>query len=171
MNALAKLPQRSVGQGRVTAAARVRPFDGTVYTLRVDPAFGRMPSIAEIVAAIPDLPRGFSEICEARINGDLIRRGCWHLVHPRQIHGMDTAVTFTVPLGGGGSGGGSKSTIAMVATIAVLLAAAAVSGGALGIGAFVGAAIGTTAVVGASVAGAAIGIGGNLARDALGERE
>jgi hypothetical protein len=138
----------------ISVAWRERHFDGALHHEEV-PNGG---SIAEIVRPMRDLPRGFSEIGEARLNGDLIPRELWARVRPK--HG--TSLTLHSPLrgGGAGSGGSGKQTAAMVATIAVLLAAAAVSGGALGPA---GLAL-IPSLVGwqAAVAGAAIGNTGKL---------
>jgi hypothetical protein len=132
----------------ISISWRERPFDGQLHHEEVREG----GAIAEIIRPLRDLPRGFSEIGEARLNGDLIPRNLWGRVKPK----VGTSLTFHVPLHSGGSGGGGsgKGTIAMVATIAVLLAAAAVSGGA--------AAPLIAAGWEASVAGAAIGIGGRL---------
>jgi hypothetical protein len=133
----------------ISISWRDRPFDGAFHHQEL-PTGG---AIAEIIRPLRDLPRGFSEIGEARLNGDLIPRHLWTRVKPK----AGTALTFHTPLrssGTGGGGGSGKGTIAMVATIAVLLAAAAVSGGA--------AAPLIAAGWEASVAGAAIGIGGRL---------
>ncbi|HEX5232247.1 MAG TPA: hypothetical protein VFW56_08415, partial [Bradyrhizobium sp.] len=114
---------------------RQRPFVGDLRCRSFDVASGA-PTIAAIVAGIPagELPRGFDECGEVRINGDVIDRRYWHCVRPRYRPGFDTVVSLHVPLqGGGGSGGssGGKNTLALVASIAVLLVAAAVSGGTL----------------------------------------
>lgn len=146
-----------------------RPFDGAVHKriLEVTP---RMPTIAEIVATIPDheMPIGFAEHGCVRVNGDEVPRGCWHLVRPKYVAGFGTVVSLHMPLrGGGASGGGSgKSIIGTIASIAVLLVGAAVSGGLLaGLGGiFSGLTAGS---LGATVAGAAVGIGGALAVAAL----
>ena len=147
-----------------------RPFAGPFHMRTLD-AVARMPTIAEIVAEIPpdELPRGFAELGEVRINDEIVPRGLWHLVRPRWHPDRDTVVTLHVPLtgpgGGGGSSGGSsgKSTIALVASIAVLLVASAVSGGLLGLP---GIGILSAGAVNA-IAGAAIGPGGTLKISAL----
>jgi hypothetical protein len=132
----------------ISISWRERPFDGQLRHEEVREG----SAIAEIIRPLRDLPRGFSEIGEARLNGDLIPRHLWTRVKPK----AGTALTFHTPLrsSGASGSGGSKNTIATVATIAVLLAAAAVSGGA--------AAPLIAAGWEASVAGAAICIGGRL---------
>ena len=152
----------------VPAVWRQRPFVGETRCRTLDASL-RLPTIAEIVADIPkcDLPRGFSELGEARINGDLVPREMWPLVRPRYRPGRDTIVSLHVPLhgpsgGGAGAGSGGKSTLALVASIAVLLVAAAASGGAFGfesigllsaqaVNAIAGAGIGRSGKVGLSV--------------------
>lgn len=148
---------------------RQRPFVGTPHRRDFDLSVWS-PTIRQIVDSIPasELPRGFAELGEVRINGELVPRGLWHLVRPKYRPGFDTVVTLHVPLGGpsGGSSssGGGKSTLALVASIAVLLVAAAVSGGGLGLLGISALGAGT---LGAALAGAAIGIGGALAIAAL----
>lgn len=139
----------------------------------------RLPTIAEIVATTPDLPRWFDQYGEARINDELIPRALWHRVRPRYRPGREDVVRLLTPMqfgGGGGLGGGSgssggggrsKNPIATIASIAVLLIAAAVSGGALGIGAAVGGFFGTSAAIGGAIAGAGIALAGSLAIAAL----
>jgi hypothetical protein len=136
-----------------------RPFVGPYRRREFDVAL-RAPTIAEIVASIPpnELPRCFAELGEARINGEVISPGVWHLVRPRHRPGFDTVVSLHLPLtgpgGGGSSGGGGKNTLALVASIAVLLVASFVSGGGLGL-------LGITLSGSVSaVLGAAIGVGG-----------
>lgn len=151
----------------ISVAARERPFDGRMHTRTIAPG-DYVPTVAEILAGLDEVPAGFASICEARINGELVPREFWHLVRPRFGGLYDVAVTFTIPMRGGGSsasgsGGGGKSTLATVATIGVLLAAAAVSGGALGLA---GVGFLSAGAVNA-VAGAAVGIGGSLAISAL----
>lgn len=152
---------------RLPVVWRSRAFDGPAQVRYFDP-FRPVPTVAEIVASIGDLPRGFMQCGEVRINGDLVPRAFWHLVRPRYRPGHETLVWLGIPLkgggGSGGSGGQSKNPFAMIATIAVLLVAAAVSGGALG--GLLGASF-AAGTIGASVAGAAIGIGGALAISAL----
>jgi hypothetical protein len=148
---------------------RQRPFVGDLKCRILDVGV-HIPTIAGIIAGIPEneLPRGFAELGEVRINGEVVPRGLWHLVRPKYRPDHETVVTLHVPLGGpsGGSSSGSsgKSSLALVASIAVLLVAAAVSGGALGVLTGGLLAAGTAA---ASIAGAAIGIGGALAIAAL----
>lgn len=150
----------------ISVAARERPFDGRLRARTIAPC-DRVPSVAEMLAEFKDLPRDFADICEARINDELVPRKCWHLVRPRFAGLYDVAVTFTIPLrGGGSSGGGSgggQSKIGTAATLGVLLVAAAVSGGAAS-GLFPLLLGGTWQ---AAVAGAAIGLGGSLAVSAL----
>lgn len=149
-----------------TVTWQERPFAPAHHALIEAP--GRnlpMPTILEIVQACPGLPRGFLEVGQARINGDLVCREAWSYLRPKPRPSQEISLTLHMPLhsGGAGGGGGSKSTIATVATIAVLLAAAAVSGGAA-------AALIPVLVAGsvaASVAGAAIGIGGALLISAI----
>lgn len=150
---------------RPTVTWQERPF-GTAEHMLIE-APGRnlpMPTILEVVRVLPGLPRGFLEVGQARINGELVPRHLWAHVKLKARPDRDVALTLHMPLHNSGSGGGGgKSTIATVATIAVLLAAAAVSGGA---------AAGLIPVliagsVEASVAGAAIGIGGALLISAI----
>jgi hypothetical protein len=147
---------------------RQRPFVGS-SRMRLLDAVPHMPTIAEIVADIPadELPRGFAELGEVRINDEKVPRELWHLVRPRWRPGRDTVVTLHVPLGnpggGGSSGGGGKNTLAMVASIAVLLIAAVVSGGVLGLP---GIGILSASAVNA-IAGGSIGVGGDLKIRAL----
>lgn len=149
------------------AVLKESPFHGRVRVMPIDVA--AVPTIAEIAAGMGDVPEGFLDHCEARINGDFIPRCHWHHARPRYTPDRDVVVSFTLPLGGpggggGGGGGGGKNTMAMVATIAVLLVAAAVSGG-LAAG-LLGTAF-AAGTVGASVLGAGIAIGGSLAIAAL----
>lgn len=123
---------------------------------------GRWPTILEIVNGIDGLPRGFAEVCQVRINGELIPRERWAFVRPKLRQDMPVGVTLHMPLQGGGGQG--KNILATVATIAVLLIASAVSAGALGLAGFSLLAAGT---IGAQVAGAAIGLIGALAIAAL----
>jgi len=137
------------------AIFKERPFDGPQ---RIMPVSGAA-SIAEILAAQPDLPRWFNETCVARIDGHLIPRETWHRV--RLKPDGRAQVVFSIDLKqGGGSRGGSKNTFATVASIAVLLTAAAISGGAAA--PLLGAEF-AAGTIGANVAGAAFGIGGALA--------
>jgi|SRR5580704_10480244 hypothetical protein len=132
----------------------------------------RLPTIAEIVADIPEgeLPIGFAELGVVRISGDVIPRGLWHLVRPRYRPDYDTIVTLHVALGASGNsvtGGSGKDTARLVATVAVLLVALAVSAGALG-----PAGLGLSASLAAGSAGAilaagGIGAGGRIDVDAL----
>lgn len=150
-------------RGRVPVVWAQRPFVGPYRRREFDVAL-RAPTIAEIVASIPpdELPRGFAELGEVQINGDVISRGVWHLVRPRHRPGFDTVVSLHVPLGDHGSSGSSgssgKSSLALVASIAVLLVASFVSAGGFGFGAI---GILSAGVVNA-LAGSAIGIGGPL---------
>jgi hypothetical protein len=151
-----------------------KPFVGPFRWREFDVAL-RAPTIAEIVASIPadELPRGFAELGEVHINGEVISRGVWHLVRPRHRPGFDTVVSLHVPLTGGGGGGssggsGGKSNLALVASISVLLIAAAVSGGALaGLNLFLGAGALSAGSAGAAIAGIAISTGGTLRISAL----
>lgn len=146
---------------------RERPFDGALRQVMLADA-GRPPTIAAILDRLPDLPRGFLDLGNVRINGECVPRSHWALVRPRTGAPREVAITLHMPIGksSGGSSGGSgsgKNTVALVATIAVLLVAAAVSGGALG-------ALGVPLIGagwGASVAGGVIGIGGALTIAAL----
>src|SRR5205085_12648067 len=62
-------------RGQVMAAYRARPFVGEVRSCRILPvAGGRMPSIAEIVAELPEVPAGFIPLAECRVNGMLVPR-------------------------------------------------------------------------------------------------
>lgn len=147
------------------AVAKERPFDGRLHIMPVDA--DRRLSITDVLASIENLPVDFADVCEARVNGDLVPREFWSRVYPKSNPFIDVAVTFTLPLRNGGgsssSSGGGKSTLGTIASIAVLLVAAAVSGGALGLGA-----VGfLTAGAVNAIAGAAIGIGGALAVAAL----
>lgn len=148
----------------VSVAWRERPFDGEFSHVLIEPdVLGAMPTIAEIVEKLPDLPRGFCSLGgQVRVNGDLVPREAWQRVRPSARGVKGVSITLHVPLRGPGGGGGGKQTAALVATIAVLLVAAAVSGGAAG------ALIPVLAAGwGASVAGAAIGIGSALLISAL----
>jgi hypothetical protein len=154
--------------GNVVAVFKERPFDGRVHIHPIA-VCDRLPTVSQIIASAPELPAGFNEICQARINGELIPRNLWHVVRPRAHSKMDLALTFTLPLQGassGSAGGSRKNPIAMIATIAVLLVATAVSGGTLGLPA-----IGfLTAGAVNALAGAGIGIAGRLEIDALGNQ-
>jgi hypothetical protein len=158
---------------------RQRPFVGPVHKRTIDAAV-RIPTIAEIIGAIAtnELPRGFAEIGEVRINGAPVPRGLWHLVRPRWRPDRDTVVSLHIPLGGpprGGSsssgsssGGGGKQTLTSVAEIALLLAAVVISAGGLGPGGL--ALLGPSFAAGGSgaiIASTAIGIGSALAIAAL----
>ena len=128
---------RALSRNQIPVVWRQRHFVGDLKFRALD-VNARISTIAEIIAGIPEaeLPRGFGEAGEVRINGELVPRGVWHLVRPKYRPGCDTVVTLHVPLhngGGSSSGSGSKSTLSLVASIAVLLVAAAVSGGALGL--------------------------------------
>jgi hypothetical protein len=150
----------------ISIAARENPFDGRLHSFQLEGEI-RNPTIADLLAMFEDLPDGFEAYCEARINGEQVLREHWSRVRPISHESADTAVTFTVPLrgpGGGATGGGHKNVLATVATIAVLLVAAAVSGGTL-----LPAALGLTAGTVSAIGGAAIGIGGALATNALGQ--
>lgn len=146
----------------VSVAWRARPFDGRVHQITIDP-YTRPPTLAGILGSLENLPRGFLDIAEVRINGDLVPRQMWPHVRPRPQSGRDIAVTLTVPLQGDGGGGGNKNPLATILTIAVLLTAAAVSGGALGFGAIGFLSAGAVN----AVAGAAVGIAGALLVGAL----
>lgn len=154
----------------VSLAWRERPFDGPLHHVKIASA-DRLPTIAQILAATDNLPRGFSECGEVRINGECVPRERWSCVRPRPF-AREIAITLHMPLrqGGGaqGSGGAQKNTGALIATIAVLLIAAAVSGGALGPAGLGLLGSGFAAGgIGASLAGAGIGIAGSLAVAAL----
>ncbi|MCF2522352.1 hypothetical protein [Bradyrhizobium sp. G127] len=153
---------------RLPVVWRGRAFDGAFQTRYFDPR-RPVPTIAEIVASIGDLPRGFVACGEVRINGEIVPRAFWHLARPRYRPGFETVVWLGIPLRGGsssGPGGQTKNPLATIASIAVLLVAAAVTGGAAaGLGGIFGGL--TAGSIGASVAGAAIGIGGALAIAAL----
>jgi hypothetical protein len=161
MNAPARQPMLPVvwRQRHFVGAPQRRDFDLSVWS----------PTIGQIVDSIPasELPRGFAELGEARINGELVPRGLWHLVRPKQRPGFDTVVTLHVPLhdhgSSGSSSGGGKSTIALVASIAVLLVASVLSAGSFGL---LGASF-AAGTFGAWAAAAAVGIGGALAISAL----
>jgi hypothetical protein len=153
---------------------RQRPFVGPVHKRTIDAA-AAIPTIAEIVAGIPlnELPRGFAEIGEVQINGEIVPPGLWHLVRPRWRPDRDTVVSLHIPLGGsprGGSsssgsssGGGGKQTLTSVAEIALLLAAVVISQGGLS---FLGPSF-LAGGSGAIVASTAISVGGFLDTDAL----
>jgi len=157
----------------VSVAWRERPFDGALHYTLIEPdVAGAMPTIAEIVERLPDLPPAFCAIGgQVRVNGDLVPRAAWARVRPSARGRADVSITLHVPIRGpSGGGGGGKQTAAIIATIAVLLVAAAVSGGALGGAAFAGLNLGASfagGAIGAQVAGAAIGIGGALLIAAL----
>jgi hypothetical protein len=165
------MTEATIRRSHVPVVWRQRPFVGTPHRRDFDLSIWS-PTIRQIVDSIPEseLPRGFAELGEVRINGDVQPREIWHIARPRHRPGFDTVVTLHVPLtggGGGGSSGGGKNTGALVASIAVLLVAAVVSGGALGalfpsLAGVVGA-----GTIGASLAGAAIGCGGDLEISAL----
>lgn len=103
----------------VSLAWRDRPFDGAFHHRTISPGGdGRMPRIAEIVEDAADLPRGFQEIGEVRINGEVVPRDAWRAVRPRAVR--DVCITLHMPLRDSGSGrSGGKNTAALVATIAV----------------------------------------------------
>lgn len=148
---------------------RERPFSGRLHCKTFAPN-PYMPTIAEIVAGLDDLPRGFERWGEVRINGDLVPRKMWRHARPKYRPRNETVVSLHAPIrgpsgGGGQGGGGGKNTFALIASIAVLVAAAAVSFGVFGtLGSF---AIGSAVITGAQIAGAVIGIGGALAIAAL----
>lgn len=157
-----------------------RPFGEVHHRALSSPV---LPTIAEIVATTPDLPRNFEATGEVwitqscvgaqSIKDEKVPRELWHLVRPLYRPGGDLVVSLRTPMGHGGggsggaagsSGGSRKNPIAMIATVAVLLVAAAVSGGALGglIPGFFAA-----GSVSAAVAGATVGLVGSLAIAAL----
>lgn len=154
-------------QSGIPVAWRERPFDGAVRRHMVVRGLDekRWPTVGEIVATTPDLPDYFEIDGEVRINGELVPRGCWHLVRPKLDRRRDVAITLHMPLrfGGGSAGGGQKNTLALIATIAVFLVAAIVSGGALGLGAVGFLSAGSVN----ALAGAAVGIVGSLLIGAL----
>jgi hypothetical protein len=130
---------------------RPLPFLGPVQPYAIEP--GR--TLAEIAAAVPELPPDFAEIGSICINGQPVPAEWWGRIRPRPDAG-DCIVTLHVPLQDSG-------TLRTVASIAVLVASVAVSGGALG----PLAALSIGGISGAALAGGAIGIGGALAIAAL----
>lgn len=133
---------------------RPLPFLGAVQ--HYDIVAGQ--SLAEIAAAVPDLPDGFDRLGVICINGEPIPREWWRRVRPRPEAAGTCIVTLHAPLQ-------DNKTLRTVASIAVLIGAALVSGGALGpLGSF---AIGGATITGASVAGTAVAVGGMLAVNAL----
>lgn len=146
----------------VPLAFRPHPFADEVRCYRCAAGL----SLAEMVAALPELPAGFAARGIVCINGVAVPRAMWPRVRPKPDHpARPVAVTLHVPLAGGEAG---KSALRTVAAIAVFVAAAAVSLGALGpagLGLF-GPSF-AAGGIGATVAGAAIALGGTLALAAL----
>lgn len=89
------------------------------------------PTIGELVAATPDLPKSFERYGEVQISGHVIQREHWDRVRPQPS--LDpkypTYVTFHLrPRGGGEEGGsGSKSIIGIVAALALVVATAGIA--------------------------------------------
>lgn len=160
----------SFDQHSIAVAWRETPFTGPLHRELVVREGGRWPTIGEIVAVTKDLPARFCQDGEVRVNGELVPRGCWHLVRPRLSARGPVGITLHFPLrdGGGGGNNSTKNTLALVATIAVFLTAAAVSGGLLGPAglALFGASF-AAGGIGATVAAAAITVAGSLAIAAL----
>lgn len=138
------------------ALYRPLPFVGEVQRYAIEPGW----SLAEIAAAVPELPADFAEIGSICINGNPVPAEWWTRVRPRS-DARECIVTLHAPLQ-------DSSTLRTVASIAVLIAAVAVSGGALGpagLGLF-GAAF-AAGGTGALIGGAAVSVVGSLAIAAL----
>lgn len=144
------------------------PFGGRVHrTMR-----RAGPSIAELVASLPDLPPHFATHGVVCVNAEPVPRHLWAHVRPKPKRAeIEVMVTLHIRPSGGGlggsggsSGGSSKNILTTVAAIAVVAAAAFVSGGALVPLLGAGFAAGTT---GATVAAAAVSLGGALLVSAL----
>jgi hypothetical protein len=87
-------------------------------------------SLAEIAAAVPDLPARFWSEGRICINGEAVPAERWHLIRPK-TGGRPVAITMHLPLHGGGDGDSGKSVMALVATIALIAATISIGGGAL----------------------------------------
>jgi hypothetical protein len=134
---------------------REHPFSGDVRHILIHPQ-ERMPSIAEIVASIPDLPEDIRIDGGARINGIVIPREMWGLVRPKYEPGR-VGVTLHYSIHKGGS-------VGSIVGIAALLAAAAITGGAAAplLGSLF-----TSGTIASTALAAGVGILGSLAASAL----
>lgn len=121
-------------------------------------------SIAEILAAIPELPPEIWVYGIVRIGEWEIPQDRWHLVRPKPNTRHLVHVGLR-PRGGGGGEGGSKNIFATIAAIALIVVASAVSGGAAA-GAF-GTTLFAAGSTSAALLAAGISIVGALALSAL----
>ncbi|GLI23496.1 hypothetical protein GGQ86_002966 [Xanthobacter flavus] len=137
------------------------PFIGA-YGQRYE-AFG--PTIGELVATTPGLPKHFERHGDVQISGNVIPREHWHRVRPRPSLDPEhpTYVTFHLrPRGSGDSNGGdsSKSIIGVVAALALVVATAGIAS--IGIPGII-----AGGTFGAQLAAGAVGLVGSLAIGAL----
>lgn len=133
---------------------RETPFCGAPRLIAIEEG----PTIAEIVALVPDLPTWFHAHGLVCVNGEPVPREMWARVRPRTSRGREVQVTLHAELQGGGD------ALKAVAAIAIAVIAITVSGGALA--PLLGASF-AAGTIGASLAGAAVGLGGALALGAL----
>lgn len=139
------------------------------------------PTLAELIAAVPDLPAAFWAYGEVRISGHVIPRERWHVVRPRPSSDSGRPVYVTLcllPRGGGGDGGSTaKSVVGIVAMLALTLATAGIAGGFLagatgsaltgGLFAATGALSFLGTGIGAKALALGVGLAGSLAVGAL----
>lgn len=77
-------------------------------------------TIAEMVAALPDLPGGFAQVGVVLVNGHEILRASWHRVRILAAAAGRTVITLFAPLG---NKGGVGAILGLVATVAIAIAA------------------------------------------------
>ncbi|MBS8228402.1 hypothetical protein [Vannielia litorea] len=88
-------------------------------------------SLAEMVAATPELPEGFAARGVIALNGHPVSRAYWGQVRPKATlpNGARVEVGFFLPHAGGDDGGGK--VFAAVASIALIALTGGIAGGAL----------------------------------------
>lgn len=131
-------------------------------TFRMEAEAGR--SLAEIVAAVPDLPSWFWEYGEVRVDGHLIYREHWLRFRPLErtrLTGEPVVVTLWPPAPEGGRG---KQVAGLLASIVLAVATAGIAGGALA--PMLGASF-AAGSVGANLLAAGVGIVGRMLITAL----
>ncbi|MFK8250661.1 hypothetical protein [Ancylobacter terrae] len=128
-------------------------------------------TIAELIAATPDLPDDFGRRGVVMINGEEMERRHWHRIRPRSgTNDRPIMVTLHYPPRGGGGQSSGKQAASIIGALALTIATAGIASGALGT-AIGGAALGLIGpgTAGATILAAGVPLDGSIAAGMLTE--
>lgn len=146
---------------------------GSLRLFEVAPTFRMVAppgaTLAEMIAAVPDLPPGFFDWGEVRVDNDPIYRDYWHRYRPLETHrstGAPIVVTLCLPPPQGGRG---KQVGALLASIVLAVATGGIASGAIlgGASGSLAGALGISVAAGQSLLAAGVGIVGRMLIQAL----